>query len=206
MTKPTSVTSTALIARFSLIPHFEGGFYASSYRSPLNLQASSLTPRFPRGADRPCSTAIYYMLPRGSRSRLHRIRSDEMWHFYLGTPMRLIVFSEMDAREGDGGLYEMKVLILGQDVLQGQEVQYCVRAGDWFGAVPVCDHADVFEAVEYEGGATVDSVPAEEEAFSFVGCTVSPGFDKEDFELPTDKDAFLRRVRAEDRRIAELLL
>ena len=36
-----------------------------------------------------CSTAIYYLLPKGTKSHLHRLTSDEVWHFYLGGPLKL---------------------------------------------------------------------------------------------------------------------
>lgn len=132
-----------LVKRFALLPHPEGGYFRESYRSPEPVS-------LPRGT-RSASTAIYFLLPEGSVSKLHRIQSDEVWHFYLGGPLRL---TEIHA---DGGRREV---VLGQDVKKGQLLQHVVTAGVWFGAAP-------------DKGS----------AFSFVGCTVAPGFDFADFEL-----------------------
>lgn len=59
--------------------------------------------------------------------------------------------------------------IMGSDILAGHKQQHIVPAGSWFGARPVL------------GGA-----------FSFVGCTVAPGFDFADFEL-ADRDALTKQ-------------
>lgn len=64
---------------------------------------------------------------------------------------------------------EAKCTTLGQDVLNGQLVQYTVRKGTWFG-----------------------SFPNEGSAYSFVGCTVAPGFEFEDFELGSSREKLLR--------------
>ncbi len=132
-----------LIKAYDLIPHPEGGFYKETYRSKEVTQTS-------RG-ERPVSTGIFYLLSKGQKSRLHRIKSDEMWHFYGGDS--LVVFEKND----DG---TTKETILGTNLSLGQKVQYTVAAGVWFGAY----------------------LPEGSE-FAFVGCTVSPGFDFQDFEL-----------------------
>lgn len=77
----------------------------------------------------------------------------------------------------DGRLEET---VMGQDVAAGQKLQHAVPAGCWFGAYPE------------KGGA-----------FSFVGCTVAPGFDFADFELAKRKDLFERFPQA--RKAIELL-
>ncbi len=138
-----------LVRRFQLKAHPEGGFYAETYRSPDVIPVHCL-PEGVMGAKNVC-TAILYLLAGSDFSALHRIRQDEMWHFYLGGPLRLVMISP------EGKLTEV---LLGQNVAAGEYVQYVVPAGYWFGARPV--------------DAT---------AFSFVGCTVAPGFDFDDFEL-----------------------
>ena len=139
----------ALIKRFGLVAHPEGGYYRESYRSDGIIPQSGLPERFT--GSRHFSTAIYFLLEQGQYSRLHRIRSDEIWHFYLGGPLRLAMIHP------DGKTDE---IILGQDIAAGQTLQYVVPAGVWFGATP-CAETD----------------------FSFVGCTVAPGFDFADFEM-----------------------
>jgi uncharacterized protein len=71
-----------LTKKYNLKQHPEGGFYAETYRSSLDITI---------GADRvrSASTAIYFLIRPGNISRMHRIQSDEMWHFYLGNPTSL---------------------------------------------------------------------------------------------------------------------
>ena len=146
-----------LVRHFDMTPHPEGGFYRETYRSAGSIPASAL-PGF-SGA-RSHSTAILFLLRQGEVSHLHRIRQDELWHFYLGGPLRLVMLSPK-GRQSE--------IVLGQDVLQGQQVQYVVPAGCWFGATPAAGTA-----------------------FALVGCTVAPGFDFADFEL-AERAALERR-------------
>jgi len=76
----------ALIRRFGLLPHPEGGFFSETYR------ASALVRRDGEAqgeGTRAASTAIYYLLSDGAYSTWHRIRSDEVWHFYAGAPLEV---------------------------------------------------------------------------------------------------------------------
>ena len=139
-----------LIDRFSLEPHPEGGYFRETYRSSVSSNYNGF-----EGA-RSVSTGIYFLLPEGARSCLHRVKSDEMWHFYLGGPMCLVEIDEA------GTFTET---IIGSDISAGQLVQYVVPAGVWFGGYPL-----------------------DGTAYSFVGCTVAPGFDFADFELAQRDD------------------
>ena len=74
-----------LIEELGLVPHPEGGWYRELHRS-----AATVTPadgRPPRAA----LTTIYFLLPAGEHSRWHRVASDEVWHFYEGHPIELLV-------------------------------------------------------------------------------------------------------------------
>lgn len=153
-----SVTIAALISLYNLQPHPEGGFFKETYRDAGVIRHDALPKPFT--GERNYSTAIYFLLPEGKKSHLHRIRSDEVWHFYLGGPLTLIQISPDGKREQ---------IILGQDIQHGQTVQHVVPKDYWFGAY-VNPHAE----------------------FSFVGCTVAPGFDFADFELG-NRDALLQR-------------
>jgi predicted cupin superfamily sugar epimerase len=115
----------ALIAALGLLPHPEGGFYRETYRAAETIAPSALPGRF-QGA-RTHGTAIYYLLRAGERSRLHRIKSDEIWHFYEGDPLTIVAIS------GEGQLVETT---LGRDFARGQVPQHVVPAGYWFGALP----------------------------------------------------------------------
>ena len=72
----------ATIRRLGLRPHPEGGYYRETFRSPHRLT-------LPDGRIRHASTAIHFLLPAGARSAWHRVRSDEVWHWYGGGPLRL---------------------------------------------------------------------------------------------------------------------
>jgi predicted cupin superfamily sugar epimerase len=114
-----------LIRVLALKPHPEGGYYRETYRSDEAIAHGCLPRRF--HGDRHYSTAIYYLLPAGAVSRLHRIASDEVWHFYLGGPFTVVELKP-DASSDH--------VVLGQDVTRGQRLQHVVKAGTWFGAYP----------------------------------------------------------------------
>lgn len=71
----------ALIARLGLAPHPEGGWYRRLYRSTTSVLG-------PAG-ERAAATTIVYLLRQGEASRWHRVRADEVWHFYEGAPLTL---------------------------------------------------------------------------------------------------------------------
>lgn len=74
-----------LIRELQLEPHPEGGFYRQLYRSE-----SAVSPADDR-AVRASLTTIYFLLRAGQHSRWHRVRSDEVWHFYEGDPLELLI-------------------------------------------------------------------------------------------------------------------
>jgi hypothetical protein len=113
---------TDWITTLGLIPHPEGGFYRETYRSAEMIEAQHLPARF--GGRRVYSTAIYFLLPGDHISALHRIKSDEVWHFYAGSALTLTLIHP------DGRLVEHR---LGPD--PGRErFQAVVPAGCWYGA------------------------------------------------------------------------
>jgi predicted cupin superfamily sugar epimerase len=90
-----------IIQTHQLLPHPEGGFYKETYRSEF-------------------STGIFYLLTKGQKSSFHRIKSDEMWHFYGGDSLVVVEITK------EGALKETR--------LDKNHVQYVVPAGVWFGA------------------------------------------------------------------------
>ena len=120
--------AAAIIAHYGMQPHPEGGHYVRTYQSAGIISVNTQGNTFEE--DRHFSTAILYLLRAGEKSRLHRIRQDELWHFYLGGPLRLITISPQ------GKLTEIR---LGRDILAGQSLQYPVPGGYWFGAMPMDD-------------------------------------------------------------------
>lgn len=144
-----TVSIDELIETYKMIAHPEGGYYKETYRSNETLQEECLPIRF-RG-ERIFSTGIYYLLRGNEFSAFHRIKSDEMWHFYAGAPLNIYVIDP-------AGNFEL--ITMGQNFNNGEVFQAVIRAGNWFAAQPVNVNG-----------------------FSFMGCTVAPGFDFDDFEL-----------------------
>ncbi|CAB3703669.1 putative cupin superfamily sugar epimerase [Burkholderia sp. OAS925] len=139
-----------LIRRFDLKPHPEGGFFSETYRSAERVSRND------GAADgttetRSASTAIYYLLCDGAHSAWHRIKSDEVWHFYAGEPLNVHV---LDAA---GKLVTHK---LGNALIHRDAVfQAVVPAGLWFAAecadpasfaLVGCTVAPGFEFSEFE--------------------------------------------------------
>lgn len=149
----SQTSASELISRFGLKPHPEGGWYAETFRSNVTVTTPSTT------GTRCASTAIYFLVAPGSVSRLHRIQSDECWHFYMGHPLTIVEIDE-DSKQ-------CILTQLGNDINRGEIPQYVVKANRWFGSFPSSDDPD---------------------SFSFVGCTVAPGFEFSDFELASRAD------------------
>ncbi|MGB6104415.1 MAG: cupin domain-containing protein [Pusillimonas sp.] len=134
-----------LIGRFGLQAHPEGGYYTETYRSGENVLREG------QAAARAASTAIYYLLNDGAYSAWHRIASDEMWHFYAGTPLLIHVIDSTGQR-----LTHMLGNPLAVDEASFQAV---VPAGCWFAAeladpsgyaLAGCTVAPGFEFSEFE--------------------------------------------------------
>ena len=84
-------------------------------------------------------------------SAFHRIMSDELWHFYAGDPLEVLYIDHKG---------HLRRILLGQNPVNGEQLQAVVPANTWFG-----------------------SRPSNLSNYSLVGCTVSPGFDFQDFEM-----------------------
>ncbi|MBK6877661.1 MAG: cupin domain-containing protein [Ignavibacteria bacterium] len=143
-------------AKLSLTPHREGGYFKEIYRSEGS--SNLIREGDERQVERNHGTAIYFLLQSGEMNTLHRIKSDEVWHFYDGS--RLAVH-EIDSA---GNLITH---LLGLDIESGESPVIVIKAGNWF-----C--AEVADA----------------DTYTLAGCTVSPGFDFDDFEL-ADKKSLL---------------
>jgi len=118
------LTADQIITLLNLKPHpEEGGYFVETYRSTEILSRELLPNRYK--GDRSFSTAIYYLLTPGTFSTIHQLRSDEVFHFYLGNPVEMIQLWP----DGSG-----RILILGFDILNGMEPQVIVPRGIWQGA------------------------------------------------------------------------
>lgn len=149
----------------------EGGLFRQSYASPETFPAGTLPSLYAR-EDKPFCTAIYYLLTGepGSFSALHRLPTDEIWHFYLGDPLEMTLLFE------DGSSQQV---ILGQDILHGQRVQFSVPREAWQGSRLV------------EGGH-----------FALVGTTMAPGFTRSDYEGGIREELVARYPQERERIVA----
>lgn len=119
-----SKEAAAIIAALGLVPHpKEGGWFRETFRSAETLTESALGGRY--AGPRAESTAIYYLLTPATFSALHRLASDEVFHFYAGDPVeQLRLFPD-----GRG-----EVVTIGNDLAAGQRPQVVVPRGVWQGA------------------------------------------------------------------------
>ena len=115
-----------LIVALNLKPHpIEGGFFKETYRSTGLIPGEALPSDYAGQSARSFGTAIYYLLTAETFSEMHRLPTEEVFHFYLGGPVRMLQLAP------DGTSREM---VIGSDVLAGQHPQVVVPAGVWQGS------------------------------------------------------------------------
>jgi predicted cupin superfamily sugar epimerase len=111
------------IEKLQLKKHPEGGYFREVYRSDEMIKPEHLPDRYQVAHS--FSTVIYYLLKGNQISAFHRLKSDEVWHFYTGSTLTLHIISET------GDYAEVN---LGADPEAGEIFQTVVPAGCWFGA------------------------------------------------------------------------
>jgi uncharacterized protein len=143
------MTADEIKLRLGLEAHpREGGYFRQTWKSEEEIPRSALSSRYP--AARAVGTAIYYLLEPSTFSEMHRLASDEIFHFYLGDPVEMLqLWPNGNSR----------IVTLGKDLAAGMLPQLVVPKYVWQGS---------------------RLLPGGEMAL--LGCTVSPGFDYEDYE------------------------
>lgn len=146
----TAITPEQIKERFHMVPlNNEGGVYCQTYISDERLPQAVIPGR--QGEHRMCS-AILYLLSGDCFSRMHRLPTEELFHFYMGDPVEMLQLYP----DGAG-----KVFRLGQDILSGEQVQLTVPRGTWQGtrltpggswALLGTSMAPGFEQADYEDG------------------------------------------------------
>jgi predicted cupin superfamily sugar epimerase len=133
-----------------LAPHpREGGWYVRTYEAEEMVAAEAFGDARYASARR-TGTAIYYLLEPETFSEMHRLKSDEVFHFYAGDVVEMLQLTT----DGRG-----ERVVIGNDLVRGQRPQVVVGRGVWQGSRLVA------------GGQ-----------WGLLGCTVSPGFEFEDYE------------------------
>ncbi|MCA6095272.1 cupin domain-containing protein [Streptomyces sp. SCA3-4] len=147
--------TSELVTLLGLQPHVEGGWFRETW------QTSGTTVPEGYGGPRPYATGIYFLLHPGERSRWHLVRSDELWLWHRGGPLRLRLGGSGPAPD-EAGATEA---VLGADVEGGQRPQLLVPGGVWQSAEPAGTEP------------------------TLVTCVVAPGFHYEDFTLAGEPSA-----------------
>jgi hypothetical protein len=142
------MTSQFFVEKFKMQLHPEGGWFKETYRSDEVILGEHLPNRF--GDARNFSTAIYFLLEGKQFSAFHRIKSDELWHFYYGTPLYVYVIDKTG---------ELQIIKLGNNPEKGETFQAVVKAGCWFASKPAdengfslvgCTVAPGFDFADFE--------------------------------------------------------
>jgi len=162
-----------LIRRLGLEPHPEGGFFREIFRSAARVRPIDGRP------ERSAATTIYFLLAAGTHSRWHRVRSDEVWHFYEGDPLELF-FAPPDADR-------VTRVVLGP-----------ARSADGSAAAAPSAHVHVVPAGWWQAARPAGR-------YALTGCTVAPGFEYEDFTFLKDDPVALETLTRADE-IAALLV
>ncbi|MEI7657163.1 MAG: cupin domain-containing protein [Phycisphaerae bacterium] len=150
-----SLDADRVVALLGLTPlPWEGGYFRETYRSDCAIPAQALPARYASAShSRAACTHIYFLLRTGVVSAMHLVRSDEVFHHYLGDPVEQLWLLP-------GG--DSRLVLIGPDLASGHIPQAIVPAGTWQGA---------------------RVRPGGSHGFALLGCSVSPGFDWADFDL-----------------------
>lgn len=132
------------------LPH-EGGYFKVTYQSEIEVPAEHLPARY--GRNMPLGSAIYYLLTADNFSAMHRLESDELYHFYYGDPVELLLLS------GNG---QGQIVTLGTAFDRGMRPQVLVPKDIWQGSI--------LHAKRSFG-------------YALVGTTMMPAYHDEGFEL-----------------------
>ncbi len=142
-----------IIDLLGLRPHpIEGGYFVETYRAEESISGDRLPGSYSKTSDRSLGTAIYYLLTPETFSEMHRLPTEEVFHFYLGGPVRML---QLDP----GGNGSGREVVIGTDLLAGERPQIVVPAGVW------------------QGSRLAPGVE-----FALLGATMAPGFDPADYE------------------------
>ena len=111
------------IRTLQLTSHPEGGYFKETYRSSDQIEAAALPERYQD--TRPCSAAIYFLLPGDQVSKFHRLKCDEVWCYHLGESLTLYLI------DASGSLQRIQ---LGPRADNGEQMQVLIPHNVWFGA------------------------------------------------------------------------
>jgi hypothetical protein len=153
------MTAAEVKKLLNLTPHFEGGAYIRTYESGERIAPAAFTDaRYP--TPRHTATAIYYFLEPGTFSEMHRLKSDEIFHFYLGDPIEMLQLTS----PGIG-----RIVRIGNNLAAGERPQIVVPRGVWQGtrlvpggqwALIGCTVSPGFEFEDYDSASRAELTAA----------------------------------------------
>ena len=117
------ISAEEVIQILDLKPHPEGGAFRETYRSSVLARTD---------AQRSVCTAIYFLIRKDQATAWHRVKNDEIYHFYSGAPVELSLIHE------DGKLSKH---ILGTNVKNGERPQIIIPANEWQSARSLGDYS-----------------------------------------------------------------
>lgn len=112
------MTADEVIARLELIPGATCGFVRLTYVASQRIAPDGLPAPFVGG--RPMGSALYFLVTPQAPVQLHRILNDQLYHYYLGDPLEVVLMRE------DGTTAH---LVMGPDLAAGQHVQFLIPGG-----------------------------------------------------------------------------
>ncbi len=112
---PETVTADEIKTLLKLEPHQTGGLVRETYKSDLSIAAGGLPAPFANA--RPLGSALYFMVTPEAPVKLHRTRNDQLYHYYLGDPIEVLLLRD----NGDSEL-----VVLGPNIVGGELVQLFV--------------------------------------------------------------------------------
>jgi uncharacterized protein len=146
------LTAEGIIELLGLKPHPTCGFVAETYRSQERIPDEALPTAY--AGSRPFASVLYFMVTVDAQIRLHRIRSDQMYHHYLGDPLEVLLLYP----NGTG-----EITIIGPDLVAGMRPQVLIPGGTF--------HTSRLQTLRAPTG------------FALLGTTEWPGFESADLEL-----------------------
>ncbi|HJR76995.1 MAG TPA: cupin domain-containing protein [Nitrospiraceae bacterium] len=111
-------TAKDIIDILGLKLHPTCGFVAETYRSRQQIPQQALPTVY--DGSRPFGSVLYFMVTSDVQIRLHRIRSDQMYHHYLGEPLEVLLLYP----DGTGG-----IAVIGPDLAAGMRPQLLIPGG-----------------------------------------------------------------------------
>ncbi|MEO0469687.1 MAG: cupin domain-containing protein [Bacteroidota bacterium] len=118
-----SLSAADWISRLSLQPHPEGGYFGVVYTAPELYQPGHLPTRYQH--PHPAHSSIYFLVTEAGFSAFHKLQTDEVWHFYAGSGLRIHLLNHGEKH---------RTLLLGDAFEQGYQFQQIVPRGNWFAA------------------------------------------------------------------------